>query len=103
MKLIELKNGLEKAVKLPVIYAKFKTDKKTPYIVIIGGGETHIYADDTLYDDIEDIDIELYTSEKSLELEIKIKEFLLKNELNYEKITDVIEKDFIKTTFEIEI
>ncbi len=103
MTLERLTEILEAGVGIPVVYAKSKVELKAPYIVLVGGHENHKHADNKIIDITEDVDIELYTSDKNLELENKIKMTLIKNNILYEKDQDVIEKDWIKTNFEVKI
>ncbi len=103
MTLIELTEILEAGTGVPVVYAKSKVELTAPYIVLLAGNEEHKYADNKIIRITEDVDIELYTSDKNLELENKIKMTLIKNNILYEKDQDEIEKDWIKTNFAITI
>ncbi len=103
MTLEELKTGLQNSIGIPITYAAFQIHEELPYMVLISRGEKTIFAWDNPYITVENVDIELYTENKDIILEKKIKDYLLENKILYDKNADEIDKNFLKTTFEIEI
>lgn len=104
MKLLELKNSLEDAIRIPVVYGGFRISQEPPYIVLIDQGENTFFSDDLNYFNTLNVDIELYTTKKEIKLENKLKSYLRQKDITYEKKPDLIIKDgFMNTTFEIEI
>ena len=87
----------------PIAYSHFKEPQKLPFICyLVVEGET-ITADDTIYEEILNVDIELY-SDKDFEAENKIKNMLKENELpySYDEIY-IKDEEVFKSTFSIQI
>lgn len=67
----------------PTRFSHFEKKQKPPYICYIDTGEENFYADDNVLVEGTLVDIELYTANKDLEAERKIKNFFKDNELPY--------------------
>ncbi|WP_020059102.1 hypothetical protein [Bacillus sp. 123MFChir2] len=83
MTLAELLNIL-KATGYPVAYSHFTTTQTPPYICILVDGSSNMMADNKVYHEINDINIELYTIKKDLVAEAKLKNVLNEHEIPYE-------------------
>ena len=69
----------------PTAYSHFKSKQKPPFICYIDTGEENFHADDNVLVEGVLVDIELYTINKDLDAEKKIKDFLKANKLPYSK------------------
>ena len=90
----------------PVAYSHFAEGNgpDPPYITYYYPGTNNFSADGIVYQEINEIDIELYSTEKDLEAEKKIADWLTENGLFYEKLEYYIESEkMIQVIFEIEI
>ena len=74
---------------LPCAYSHFKTKKKPPYLVYIGGGQDTLNADNTHYWRQNTYQVEYYFTEKNEALETEIEDALLRNGFVYDKSEDV--------------
>ncbi|EJL44026.1 hypothetical protein PMI08_02144 [Brevibacillus sp. CF112] len=83
MTLAELKNTLEKTG-FPVTYSHFTSKVKPPFICFVVAYSTNFMADNEVYQEIENVQIELYTIKKDPAAERKVKEILQSNGLPYE-------------------
>ena len=75
-----------------------------PYIVYYVDEDIGFYADDTVYYEGYAVTIEVYTDQKDLQLEEKVKELLNSNELTYESYESFLDSEnmYLKA-YEIEI
>lgn len=83
MTLDQLKNIL-KTLKLPVAYSHFKKRVSPPYIAYSVTQTTNYFADNIVVKKVLNVNIELYTEEKNVELEESLEKILNDNELPYE-------------------
>ncbi|MDP7981523.1 hypothetical protein [Bacillus multifaciens] len=83
MTLAELLNIL-KATGYPVAYSHFTTAQMPPYICILVDASSNMMADNKVYHEINDINIELYTLKKDLVAEAKLKNVLDEHEMPYD-------------------
>ncbi|KLR75272.1 phage protein [Geobacillus sp. T6] len=83
MKLTELDDML-KATGFPVAYSHFSKPQKPPFITYVVAYSSNFDADDQVYHEIENIQIELYTTKKDFAAEEKVKAVLDANNLVYE-------------------
>ncbi|ABJ09625.1 aminopeptidase [Bacillus phage 1] len=83
MNLDEL-NTILKQTGFPVAYSHFGKPQKPPFITYVVAYSSNFGADDKVYQDIENVQIELYTDKKDLEAEERIKAVLDANSLYYE-------------------
>ena len=103
MTLEEIKNMLE-ATGLPVAYRAFPINDAPPlpFICFTLPGTNNFAADDTVYLEIDSVEIELYTEYKSLEDERKVEKALA--EYCWEKTTVYIDSErCYQTIYEIEV
>lgn len=68
----------------PVTYSHFKTAQTPPFIIYLDGNSDNFSADNTTYHEVENVDIELYTTKKDLIAEKKIKDLLKENDMPFE-------------------
>ena len=105
MTLPELKDKL-KTLNLPIAYRCFAAGQvpELPYIVYYVDEDIGFYADDTVYYEGYAVTIEVYTDQKDLQLEEKVKELLNSNELPYESYESFLDSEnmYLKA-YEIEI
>lgn len=105
MTLPELKDKL-KMLDLPIVYRCFAVGQvpELPYIVYYVDEDIGFYADDTVYYEGYAVTIEVYTDQKDLQLEEKVKELLNSNELTYESYESFLDSEnmYLKA-YEIEI
>ena len=87
----------------PVAYSHFKKSQKLPFICYLVVDSNNFIADNKVYREILNVDIELY-SNKDFAAENKIKEMLNENELpySYDEIY-VNGEEVFKSTFSIQI
>ena len=99
-----------RSIGLPCAYYAFKKPEAggmaqaPPYIVYLSPGRSDLFADDTNYQHILDLDIELYTKTKRYDLEVAVETALTNNGLTYGKTETFIESDGVfQITYETEI
>ena len=105
MTLPELKDKL-KMLNLPIAYRCFAVGQvpELSYIVYYVDEDIGFYADDIVYYEGCAVTIEVYTGQKDLQLEKKVKELLNENELPYESYESFLDSEnmYLKA-YEIEI
>jgi hypothetical protein len=97
MNLKELKDILE-ATGYPVAYSHFTPTEDfpvpdPPYICYLSTGSSNMKADDTVYHQIGNVQIELYTLKKDLFAEAKVETVLIENDLPFETVETFIESE----------
>lgn len=92
MTLIELKQILD-TTGYPVAYSHFNEPKKTPFITYLFTYSSNFHADNKVHKQIENVDIELYTSKKDLHAEETLERLLNQNELPYNKVETFIDSE----------
>jgi hypothetical protein len=97
MNLIELKNILQ-ATGFPVAYLRFvETENEPlpqpPFIVYLSAYSSNTFADNQVYKEIDNVQIELYTDKKDLIAENKLASVLNENELPYSTTETFIESE----------
>ena len=72
---------------LPLAYDHFAEGESPdpPFLVFLFPGTDNVFADDTVYKKIDQLNIELYTDKKDPEIETTIEDILLSHEPPYEK------------------
>ena len=80
---------------LPLAYDHFAEGESPdpPFLVFLFPGTDNVFADDTVYKKIDQLNIELYTDKKDPEIETTIEDILLSHELSYEKSEVWIESE----------
>ena len=105
MTLPELKDQL-KSLNLPIAYRCFAVGQvpELPYIVYYADEDIGFHADDIVYYEEYAVTIEVYTGQKDLQLEKKVKELLIENGLPYESYESSLDSEnmYLKA-YEIEI
>lgn len=93
------------SIGLPYAYYAFpKPGKAPPFIVYRSPGRTDLYADNSNYQHILDLDIELYTKTKRYDLEEQIEAVLEAGGLTYSKMESVIDSDGVfMITYSMEV
>lgn len=89
----------------PTRYSHFTTAQAPPFICYIDDGEENFHADNTILVEGTIINVELYTKNKDLAAERKVKDLFKLNEIPYEKgPTIFIESEgLFLTTFSIKL
>ena len=95
MTLVELVTTLE-AAGYPVVYSHFTETPNNPipsppFITYLVPNSSNFFADNKIYQKINNVDVELYTSKKDLQAEATLESLLDDNELAYEKTETWIE------------
>lgn len=87
-----------KATGYPVVYSHFTVTENNPipappYIAYLFTYSTNMYADNKVYQKVNNIQIELYTNKKDLTAEARLEEMLDANEIIYETSETFIESE----------
>lgn len=90
----ETKSMLE-ATGIPVAYDHFAEGESPdpPFICFLFPGSDNLFADDTVFQKIDELNIELYTDKKDPDMEAKIENALNAHELPFEKSEVWIESE----------
>ena len=89
---------LFKPLNIPIGYYKNPRPRVVPFMVYYGVGMDSVMADNINYYNCQRFNIELYTLKKDFELEDKIENILIENEIVFEKGAEVFipeEKTFM--------
>jgi hypothetical protein len=80
---------------LPLAYDHFAEGEspEPPFLIFLFPGTDNVFADDTVYQKIDELNIELYTDKKDPETENLIEDILIAHELPYEKSEVWIESE----------
>lgn len=80
---------------LPLAYDHFAEGEspEPPFLIFLFPGTDNMFADDTVYQKIDELNIELYTDKKDPETENLIEDILIAHELPYEKSEVWIESE----------
>lgn len=101
----EIYEGL-KSLGFPVAYSHFAEGDvpKTPFITYHFPGTDNFSADGIVYQEINELDIELYSNKKDLEAENAIADWLMSKGLFYEKQEYYIESEkWIQVIYEVSL
>lgn len=84
-----------KDIGLPYAYYQFPdgTNQNPPFICFFFTGSDDLYADDTNYQRIEVLNIELYTSDKDFDNEALIEQILAEHHLTFYKEENYIDTE----------
>ncbi len=91
---------------LPFAYYQFPEDtpQAPPFICFFFSQTDDVFADDTNYQRIVQLNIELYTSGKDFELEASLEEILTDNNLTYYKEENYIDSEKLyQIAYEMEV
>ena len=101
MMLQELATQL-KTLGYPVAYSHFKTSQTPPFMVYLVTDVDTFAADNQVLHELTSVDIELYVTNKSTEIETQIKNLLNANELPWQYDESYIQSEGVfKCTFSI--
>lgn len=92
MTLAELNNIL-KATGYPVAYSHFKDPQTPPYLCYLVAYSSNFIADNRVYQKIDNVQIELYTTKKDLAAEAKVEQVLDDNEIPYQPTETWLESE----------
>lgn len=72
---------------IPLAYDHFAEGESPdpPFLVFLFPGSENVFADDTVFQKVDDLNIELYTDKKDPELEKRIETILMEHDCPYEK------------------
>lgn len=84
---------LLKSTGLPVTYYEWNNPPSLPYIVYLFRDTSNFGADNQVYIDIENFQVELYSDKKDLDSEKLIQDLFNENEIYYEKSEIYIESE----------
>lgn len=84
---------LLKTLGLPVVYHHFKTPPKLPYIVYFYTNSDNFGADNKVYHNSDNYQIELYTEKKEQNTEKLIEDLFKSNDIYYEKTETYIDDE----------
>ena len=99
-------NKMIESFGLPYAYYQFPegTKQATPFVVFYFVNSDDLYAENSNYQRIEVLNIELYTSEKDFDIEGVIEEFLSDNGLSYYKEENYINSEKMwQIAYEMEV
>ena len=88
-------NEMMQEVGLPFSYHHFAEGESPnlPFLLFLSSGENTFGADNLTYHSFKQLDIELYTDEKSPETEERVEDILRKNHIYYKKSKVWIESE----------
>lgn len=78
---------------IPVAYSHFKESVDPPYICYVCNDDNNFIADNRVYKKVNNINIELYTLKKDIEIESKLESLLDSNNLPYSSDEIYIESE----------
>lgn len=94
------------SIGLPYAYYQFPegTGQAPPFVCFFYANTDDVYADDSNYQRIVVLNIELYTSEKDFEMESNVEEILNNNGLTYSKEESYIDSESMwQIAYEMEV
>jgi hypothetical protein len=94
MTIPELKELL-KTLGLPLAYLKWAPGQapELPYLLYYADEDVGFFADDTVYSEGYAVTVEVYSEQKDLELEEKVKNLLIEKHLPYESYEDYLDSE----------
>lgn len=98
--------SMVESIGLPYAYYQFPegTGQAPPFMCFFYANTDDVYADDSNYQRIVVLNIELYTSEKDFELESQVEEILNNNGLTYSKEESYIDSESMwQIAYEMEV
>lgn len=99
-------NDMVAEIGLPFNYYEFPegTEQSPPYVVWFLSNDNDFKADNTNYCDIEQLNIELYTSEKDFDLEAQVERVLKAHGLSFYKESNKVDSENMQqTSWEMEV
>lgn len=95
-----------KSIGFPTAYHHFEEgqEPEKPYLVYMSPGTNNFAADGTVYQGINQLDIELYTERKELEAEKRVEAVLKEHGFFYEKTETYLESEkMYEVLYEMEV
>ncbi|ALX50467.1 hypothetical protein [Lentibacillus amyloliquefaciens] len=77
----------------PVAYSHFDNPQEFPYITYLTALSNNFHADDSVYQKVDTVQIELYTDKKDLQAENTVEQLLNENNLSYEVTENYIDTE----------
>lgn len=99
-------NEMMLEMELPFAYHHFAEGEspKPPFLIFLSLGENTFSADNLMYHSFKKLDIELYTDEKSPEIEERVEEVLHQHNIYYTKTEVWIESERLyEVLYEMEV
>lgn len=99
-------NDMVAEIGLPFNYYEFPegTKQSPPYVVWFLSNDNDFKADNSNYCDIEQLNIELYTSEKDFDLEAQVERVLKAHDLSFYKESNKVDSENMQqTSWEMEV
>ena len=94
------------SIGLPYAYYQFPegTAQAPPFVVFFFSQTNDLYADETNYQRIVTLNVELYTSEKDFDMESNVEKILTNNNLTYYKEENYIDSEKMwQIAYELEV
>ena len=94
------------SIGLPYAYYQFPegTAQAPPFVVFFFSQTNDLYADETNYQRIVTLNVELYTSEKDFDMESNVEKILTNNNLTYYKEENYIDSEKMwQIAYEMEV
>ena len=94
------------SINLPYAYYQFPegTGQAPPFVVFFFSQTNDLYADETNYQRIVTLNVELYTSEKDFDTESNVEKILTNNNLTYYKEENYIDSEKMwQIAYEMEV
>lgn len=93
-----------KSFGIPYAYNVFRDTQELPYCVFLYPGNNDVMGDNSNYQTVVLVRIELYTAEKDFTLESTVESALLANDMPFSKMEDYIEQErMYMVTYESEV
>ena len=99
-------NDMVQEIGIPFTYYEFPegTAQAPPYVVWFLSNDNDFKADNTNYCDIEQLNIELYTTEKDFDLEAQVEQVLKSHDLASRKESAFVDSEKMQqTSWEMEV
>ena len=99
-------NAMVGEIGIPFNYYEFPegTEQAPPYVVWFLSNDNDFKADNSNYCDIEQLNIELYTSEKDFDLEAQVERVLKAHDLSFYKESNKVDSENMQqTSWEMEV
>ena len=95
---------LLKSTGLPTVYYQWDDPPELPYLIYLFAESDNFGADNVVYYDISNFDVELYSDEKDVDSEATLETLFSENEIYYEKYEEYIESEkMYQVLYEIQI
>lgn len=99
-------NEMMQEIGMPFAYHHFAEGEspKPPFFIFLSPGEDTFGADNLMYHSFKQLDVELYTDEKSPDTEIRVEEVLTQHNIYYTKTESWIESEKLyEVLYEMEV